>query len=106
MTERLYEQDAYLRETEAEVLSVTDEVVVLDRTVFYARGGGQPGDRGELQLPSGALVEVIDTVKGQGDQILHLLAADAGALPASGDRVQARIDWPLPADGGSDHPAL
>jgi misacylated tRNA(Ala) deacylase len=96
MTERLYEQDSYLRETEAEVLSVSEKGVVLDRTVFYARGGGQPGDRGELQLPSGALVQVVDTVKGEGGQILHLLAPDASELPEPGDnKVQARIDWPL-----------
>jgi misacylated tRNA(Ala) deacylase len=95
MTERLYEQDSYLRETEAEVLSVSETGVVLDRTVFYARGGGQPGDRGELQLPSGKLVQVIDTVKGEGDQILHLLAPDTVELPEPGDKVQARIDWPL-----------
>ena len=95
MTERLYEQDSYLRETEAEVLSVSETGVVLDRTVFYARGGGQPGDRGELQLPSGTLVQVIDTIKGEGDQILHLLAPDTGELPEPGDKVQARIDWPL-----------
>jgi misacylated tRNA(Ala) deacylase len=95
MTERLYEQDSYLREMEAEVLSVSETGVVLDRTVFYARGGGQPGDRGELQLPSGTLVQVIDTIKGEGDQILHLLAPDTGELPEPGDKVQARIDWPL-----------
>ena len=95
MTERLYEQDSYRRETEAEVLAVSDAGVVLDRTVFYARGGGQPGDRGELQLPSGTLVQVVDTIKGEGEQILHLLAPDAAELPKPGDRVQARIDWPL-----------
>jgi misacylated tRNA(Ala) deacylase len=95
MTERLYEQDSYLRETEAQVLAVSEEGVVLDRTVFYARGGGQPGDRGELQLPSGALVQVVDTVKGEGAQILHLLAPDTVELPEPGDKILARIDWPL-----------
>ena len=92
MTERLFEQDSYLREAEAEVLAASADGVVLDRTVFYARGGGQPGDQGELVLASGETVAVIDTVKGEGDSILHLLAPDA-ALPAPGDRVTARIDW-------------
>ncbi len=93
MTERLFEQDSYLKETEAEVIAVSEAGVVLDRTVFYARGGGQPGDQGELLLPSGAVLPVIDTIKGEGDQILHLPAPDAAALPAPGDRVLARIDW-------------
>lgn len=93
MTERLYEQDSYLKETEAEVISVGEDGVVLDRTVFYARGGGQPGDRGELVLPSGGLVAIADTVKGEGSRILHLPVPEAAALPEVGDRVLARIDW-------------
>ncbi len=93
MTERLFEQDGYLRETEAEVIAVGEGGVVLDRTVFYARGGGQPGDRGELVLPSGEVVGITDTVKGEGNEILHLPAAEAARLPAVGDRVLARIDW-------------
>ena len=92
MTERLFEQDSYLREADAEVLAASADGVVLDRTVFYARGGGQPGDQGELVLASGETIAVVDTVKGEGGSILHLLAPDA-ALPQPGDRVTARIDW-------------
>ena len=66
---------------------------MLDRTVFYARGGGQPGDRGELVLPSGDVVAIADTVKGEGDSIVHLPAPEASALPEVGDKVLARIDW-------------
>jgi len=92
MTVRLFENDSYLKETEAEVVAVFEEGVVLDQTVFYARGGGQPGDQGELVLPSGELLSIVDTVKGEGDQILHLVA-DASRLPKLGDKVLARIDW-------------
>jgi misacylated tRNA(Ala) deacylase len=93
VTERLFEQDSYLKETDAEVVAVGDEGVALDRTVFYARGGGQPGDRGELELPSGEVLPVVDTVKGEGGKILHQLATDVETQLQPGDRVLARIDW-------------
>jgi misacylated tRNA(Ala) deacylase len=94
MTERLYEQDSYLREAEARVVSVSDQGVELDRTVFYARGGGQPGDSGCLVLASGEKIPIADTVKGEGGAILHLVdPATGGVLPEPGDTVAARIDW-------------
>lgn len=92
MTERLYEQDSYLQEIEAVIVAARDDAVVLDRTVFYARGGGQPGDSGALELPSGQTVWITDTVKGEGEEILHLVA-EGSPLPAPGDKVLARIDW-------------
>jgi len=64
---------------------------VLDRTVFYARGGGQPGDTGVLRWDGGEM-RVVDTVKGDGEAILHLPAPDA-ALPPVGAEVEAAIDW-------------
>ena len=92
MTARLFEQDSYLEETKARVVAVDDKGVVLDQTVFYARGGGQPGDQGELVLPSGETLVIVDTVKGEGDEILHL-PAESMPLPEVGDEVLARIDW-------------
>ena len=55
MTEQLFAEDAYLTSCEATVVDVRDEGVILDRTVFYARGGGQPGDTGTLRWDSGWL---------------------------------------------------
>ena len=88
MTEELFATDAYARSCEATVIEVTDEGVVLGRTVFYARGGGQPGDIGALRWDGGQ-VGVTDTVKAAG-RILHVVA---GATPALGARVVAEIDW-------------
>ena len=93
MTERLYERDAYLQEVAARVVSSGDAGVVLDRTLFYARGGDQPGDSGELVCASGRSLRITDAVKGEGAEILHLVEAGAGELPAPGETVQVRIDW-------------
>ena len=88
MTEELAARDAYLRETPATVVAVTPEGVVLDRTVFYARGGGQPGDTGTLIWEGGA-VRVTDTFKRDG-LVVHTVAGEA---PAVGTAVTASIDW-------------
>jgi misacylated tRNA(Ala) deacylase len=88
MTEELAGRDAYLRETEATVLEVRDDGIVLDRTVFYPRGGGQPGDTGVIEWPGGSVL-VTDTVKRSG-AVVHV--AD-GEPPAPGTAIVARIDW-------------
>ena len=91
MTERLFLDDPTLALTQATVLASGPEGVVLDRTVFYARGGGQPGDSGALRWDGGK-VAVTEAVKGSGDEILHLVPADA-VLPPVGAVVDAAIDW-------------
>jgi misacylated tRNA(Ala) deacylase len=88
MTEELFSTDAYLRSCEATVVAVSEEGAVLDRTVFYARGGGQPGDTGTLRWDGGE-VRVADTVK-QAGEVLHVLE---GPAPAVGARVTAEVDW-------------
>ncbi len=92
MTEAIFQRDAYAAECEATVVAVDDGKVVLDRTVFYPAGGGQPGDRGELELDDGRRLAVADTAKGEGGAVLHLLA-EGETPPTPGTRVRARIDW-------------
>jgi misacylated tRNA(Ala) deacylase len=91
MTEKLFQDDPRLRATAATVQASAPEGVVLDRTVFYARGGGQPGDTGVLRWDGGE-TPIADTVKGEGETVLHLPAPGA-ALPPVGATVQAEIDW-------------
>jgi misacylated tRNA(Ala) deacylase len=94
MTEPVFRADAYAPRCEAIVVGAADGgAIVLDRTVFYPTGGGQPGDRGHLLLSEASALEVVDTVKGDGDAILHRLG-DAAASPAPGTTVTAEIDWP------------
>jgi misacylated tRNA(Ala) deacylase len=91
MTARLFQDAPHQRVTEATVQAATPEGIVLDRTVFYARGGGQPGDTGVLRWEGGETA-IADTIKGEGETILHLPAPGA-ALPQPGMTVTAEIDW-------------
>ena len=88
MTEEIFSTDAYARTCEATVVAASEEGVILDRTVFYARGGGQPGDTGVLRWDGGE-VRVADTVK-HGGEVVHVVEEQA---PAVGSRVSAEIDW-------------
>ena len=85
-TELLFLHDAYLREFDASVVASRDDAVALDRTAFYATGGGQPHDTGML-----AGVAVVD-VRKDGDLVWHTLAP-TDAVPAEGTRVEGVVDW-------------
>jgi misacylated tRNA(Ala) deacylase len=94
MTEQVYRDDAYLKTCEARVLGVNDRGgIVLDRTIFYATGGGQPGDTGLLEIEGAAAVPVATTVYGEDKvEIVHV-AQEGAALPEPGARALCRIDW-------------
>lgn len=94
MTETLFRDDAYLTSCEAQVVAINERGgIVLDRTVFYPTGGGQPGDTGALTLADGAGVRIATTVKGDApDEIVHV-PAEGETLPGVGARVTATIDW-------------
>lgn len=91
MTEQLFRDDSYLRDCEATVLASGDAAIVLDRTVFYPAGGGQPGDTGTIRWDGGS-VAVVDTRYDENGEIRHI-AEDAAALPSAGTRVIAALDW-------------
>ena len=91
LTQRLFLEDARLASMTASVVTSGPEGVVLDRTVFYARSGGQPGDVGVLRWDGGEM-PIVDTIKGEGERILHLPAPGARLL-APGLAVAGDIDW-------------
>jgi len=120
MSDPLFRDDAYLTEAEGVVLSHTDQGgVVLDGSLFYPTGGGQPGDQGSLRWDGGEMV-VATTVKGEGDEIV-LVPTEGATLPPRGTQVTQILDWdtrnrhmrvhtalhllsvvvPLPVTGGS-----
>jgi misacylated tRNA(Ala) deacylase len=92
VTERLSATDAYLNTCDATVTAVSDDGVVLDRTVFYARGGGQPGDTGVIAWDGGR-ARVADTVSSRETGHLVHVVADGSDVPSVGAAVTAEIDW-------------
>ncbi|MEL7463722.1 MAG: alanyl-tRNA editing protein [Pseudomonadota bacterium] len=90
MTEALFRNDAYLLTAEATVTAVADAGVILDRTVFYPTGGGQPGDAGWLVWDGGEMA-VATAIKGEGDAVVHV-PAEGAAPPPVGAIVTAEID--------------
>ena len=96
-TEKLYYQDAYLREFSAQILRKTPLpegkfAVVLDRTVFYPEGGGQPCDLGTLNG-----VPVVD-VRTVNEEIVHTADGDPGD-----GTVVGRLDWQRRFDHMQQH---
>lgn len=92
--QELFRQDAYLRYCEATVVAASADGIELDRTVFYPLGGGQPGDIGHIRGAGGNIIEILDTRKvASGGRILHVPAETGERLPATGEAVQAEIDW-------------
>ena len=90
-TEPLFLTDAYLRDATGKVVSHTPEGgIVVDQTNFYATGGGQPGDSGQITWQGGAM-KIATCIKGEG--ALILVPAEPTALPAVGTQVTQTLDW-------------
>jgi misacylated tRNA(Ala) deacylase len=92
MTERVFLAESNLASAPATVQAASADGIVLDRSIFYARSGGQPGDVGTLRWEGGD-VAIVDTLNGDGETILLVPATD-GALPAVGAAVEMVLDWP------------
>ncbi|WP_347310043.1 alanyl-tRNA editing protein [Defluviimonas sp. SAOS-178_SWC] len=92
MTALLFRDDAYLREAPAHVTGHTAEGgIILDASLFYPTGGGQPGDSGHLEW-SGGRIDIATTVKG-GEGAVVLVPAEPQPLPPVGALVRQRLDW-------------
>ena len=86
MTIRLYDEDHYLQEFNAKVVSIDDTLVELDQTAFYAEGGGQHGDTGTLNGET-----VVYTKYLEDERIVHIMEETPNFKV--GDSVRGVIDW-------------
>ncbi|UCG36589.1 MAG: alanine--tRNA ligase [Candidatus Bathyarchaeota archaeon] len=85
----LYYENPYMTTFESRVLRVVDgNQVVLDRTIFYPEGGGQPADKGYLEFERKK--SLVTSVQKVGRVIIHILEDDA---PKEGAKVRGHIDW-------------
>ncbi len=92
MTRPLFREDAYLRSCDGVVTEVTEEGgLILDQTVFYPTGGGQPGDSGVVHYGNEKL-DIATAVKGPDGQII-LIPAEPRPLPAIGQTLRQELDW-------------
>lgn len=95
MTEKLYRADAYAGACDARIVAVTDRGgIVLDRTVFYASAGGQPGDRGTIEVAGQPPIEIATAVyDADKETIVHVPAQPLATPPTVGAPATARLDW-------------
>ncbi len=90
-TRMLFREDAYAQQAPARVLAHLDGALVLEASLFYPAGGGQPGDTGRLVWPGGALT-ITDTRKGPEGAVL-LVPGAGQALPPVGTEGTQHLDW-------------
>lgn len=100
--EALYQTDSYLRTADMPLVGLHEDGVLIDRTLFYPQGGGQPGDKGTLELADGTMIPVLNTRYGPDRQtaLLVLRGEDAELDPAiaalePGSVLTGHVDWAL-----------
>jgi misacylated tRNA(Ala) deacylase len=96
-TELVFRADWGAAEAKATVLAVTERGgIILDRTVFYATGGGQQGDRGHLERADGRRTAIATAVWDDAAKtVVAHVPAEGEVPPEAGETVTAVIDWPL-----------
>ena len=90
---KLFENDAYLNQFEAKIIKIIkeDNHIELNQTAFYAKSGGQPGDKGEIER-EGSKIQVLETIK-ENNKIIHIVD-DLKDLEENCDII-GKINWDL-----------
>lgn len=95
-TEPLYRTDPYARDCSATVLAINDRGgIVLDRTVFYPTAGGQPGDRGALEIQGVGPCPIATTVYDEDRTTIVHVPAEEAPVPSIGSSVRLVLDWEM-----------
>ncbi|HEX7074716.1 MAG TPA: alanyl-tRNA editing protein [Hyphomicrobiaceae bacterium] len=93
-TEPLYRADPYLRDCTATVLAINDRGgIILDRTIFYPTAGGQPGDRGGLEIVGSGSCPIATTVYDEDRTTIVHVPAEGAMAPQPGSSVRLVLDW-------------
>jgi misacylated tRNA(Ala) deacylase len=93
-TEAIFREDAYLAEAEATVRGINDRGgILLDRTIFYATSGGQPGDTGTILRENGVEIPIAGTITGETKDVIVHLPETGAPVPEIGEPVRLRINW-------------
>ena len=91
MTKKLYWDNSYETSFTAEVISITPEGVILDKSLFYPQGGGQDCDKGRLEKEE--LIFKIEFVSKKGENIIHHISSKDENKIKVGDNITGEIDW-------------
>ena len=86
----LFIEDSYLKDFDATILNIDSNKIILDRTAFYAKSGGQPGDIGKITL-NGKEMNIIDTVYDNKQNIIHV-CENSNDLKID-EKIKGKIDW-------------
>jgi misacylated tRNA(Ala) deacylase len=88
----LFIEDSYLKDFDATILNIDSNKIILDRTAFYAKSGGQPGDIGKIIL-NGKEINIIDTVYDNKQNILHV-CENSNDLKID-EKIKGKINWEI-----------
>jgi len=101
---KLFENDAYINEFKARIIKIIKENnhIELNQTAFYAKGGGQPGDKGEIEK-EGSKIQVLETIK-ENNKIIHIVD-DLKDLEENSNII-GKINWDLRYKHMQMHTAL
>ena len=88
----LFIEDSYLKDFDATILNIDSNKIILDRTTFYAKSGGQPGDIGKITL-NGKEINIIDTVYDNKKNILHV-CENSNDLKID-EKIKGKINWEI-----------
>jgi len=88
----LFIEDSYLKDFDATILNINSNKIILDRTAFYAKSGGQPGDIGKITL-NGKEINIIDTMYDNKQNILHV-CENSNDLKID-EKIKGKINWEI-----------